>query len=265
MISSIVQRGFSIPRWGYWVFFGIVGFLLLFLEDEGKGHDSYAIAILTYTILIMAMIVRWVFDQVKTVIRLKNEKARTEVMHLQSQVNPHFFFNMLNNLYGWVDKDPAKAKALILNISDLMRYSIYEGQKDTVSLNQEITYLKNYIELQTSRYQKKIDINFVTDVRNENRRVLPLLYIILLENAFKHGAEKLTKNAFINVQFVERLDEISFTVENNFDHEQTLLQKGVGLENLKRRLQLVYPKKHQLLLSKEENIFKAHLTISKDD
>jgi len=111
-----------------------------------------------YIIALFVVGVRWLIKQMKLIIELKNEKAKTELVHLQSQVNPHFFFNVLNNLYGLVKQDSQKAQDLILRLSDMMRYSIYEGQKDIVKLEDEVAYLKNFIDLHHMRYRKKLDV-----------------------------------------------------------------------------------------------------------
>jgi LytS/YehU family sensor histidine kinase len=198
-------------------------------------------------------------NNIKLIINLKKEKTTTELMHLQSQVNPHFFFNMLNNLYGLVDKDSEKAKKLILKLSDMMRYSIYEGEKDLVSLKNEADYLKNYIGLHKIRYHKKIDVTFESDIQ-ENYKVKPLLFIILLENAFKHGVENLRDNAYIHAKIITKGNNICFEVENNFDPEITDTF-GIGLENLKRRLELVYPNKHKLTFSTSNNVYNAQLIL----
>jgi LytS/YehU family sensor histidine kinase len=191
---------------------------------------------------------------------LKNEKAKTEIMHLQSQVNPHFFFNMLNNLYGLVDKDSEKAKQLILKLSDMMRYSIYEGQKEHVTLQQEIDFIETYIELHKMRYHKEIDIQFNVDVENNNLKLMPLLFIILVENAFKHGIEVLRNNAFVNITLSSKNNDVTFTIENNFDKEGKS-EKGIGLDNLSRRLALVYPKKHTYSNSVEDDLYTTTLTL----
>ena len=146
--------------------------------------------------LIIGFIIHWIIKNIKSMIRLKNEKAKTELMHLKSQVNPHFFFNMLNNLYGLVGKDSKKAQELILKLSDMMRYSIYDGEKDTVLLSEEVTYLENYIELHKMRYHKTIDIQFNIDIKDDDYKINPLVFIILLENAFKHG-RKFKKNMLL--------------------------------------------------------------------
>ena len=159
-----------------------------------------------------------------------------------------------------VGTDAKKAKDLILKLSDMMRYSIYEGEKDTVYLEEEVEYLKNYIELHKMRYRKEIDIQFTNDI-SENYKVMPLLFIILLENAFKHGVENLRENAFVHINLKSENNQIFFDIENNFDPTIETEHKGIGLDNLSRRLELVYPKNHRLSFSKTDDIFRAHLNI----
>jgi len=232
---------------------------VIFNDSLGK-HEGFAEFLLLYFALVWVAILHWLFVNIKSIINLKKEKARTELMHLQSQVNPHFFFNMLNNLYGLVDKDSEKAKKLILKLSDMMRYSIYEGQKEYVTLKEEIAFIDNYIELHKMRYHKDINTNFELEVEDENLKIMPLLFILLVENAFKHGVEVLRSNAFVNIVIRSSQNLISFQIENNFDPEEKK-EQGIGLENLKRRLELAYPKKHELAHSVNNDIYTAKLTI----
>ncbi len=246
----------------YLLYFIGNGILLMLFVDYFGDEEPFEFAILIYFGLLFLSILRWTFGQIKLIIELKNEKAKTELMHLQSQVNPHFFFNTLNNLYGWVEKDPKTAKQLILNLSDMMRYSIYDGQKDLVKIEEEVDYLKNYIELHKMRYHKKIKVNFEVDIQSPQKEIMPLLFIILLENAFKHGVENLRENAFVNIALIAKEKEVFFTVENNFDPEALDERKGIGLKNLKRRLVLGYPNQHELRLSSNQNIYKSELRIN---
>jgi hypothetical protein len=173
-----------------------------------------------------------------------------------------FFFNILNNLYGLVSKDAGKAQKVILKLSDLMRYSIYESENEMVTLKEEVDYLKNYIELHKMRYHKNIVVNFNCDI-DENKRVAPLLFIILLENAFKHGVERIRENASVTINFTSSESDIKFEIENNFDSSENLENKaGIGLKNLKRRLELTYPNKHNLLLSSTERSYSAKLILN---
>ncbi len=264
MISKIKKRIQAIPKWLLRGCFITIALLIIIFNDVIGDNELFGVFAFFYFILLFFLLVRWLFRQTKAVITLKNEKAKTELLHLKSQVNPHFFFNMLNNLYGLVAKDSKKAQELILKLSDMMRYSIYDGQKEKVLLSQEIDYLHNYIELHKMRYHKTIDIVFDHEIKDHNHKIMPLLFIILLENAFKHGVENLRANAYVHINMTAESDTICFDIENNFDAtNEEEEHKGIGLYNLKRRLELVYPKNHILSFSKKENVYKAQLQITK--
>lgn len=245
---------------------GIVAYEVVILGNESTTfHVEYprviviVIAIYYSTLFVFGLI--WLVMQLKSVFYLINETKKSELRHLQSQVNPHFFFNMLNNLYGMVDKDAEKSKNLILKLSDLMRYSIYEGEKKDVSLVEEITYLKNYIELHKMRYHKEIDIIFKMTNIDENIKIMPLLLIILLENAFKHGVENLHEKAYVHINLKTDKKRLLFEIENNFDEKEIPKEKGIGIKNLKRRLELVYPTKYKLNIVSIDSVYKAQLEI----
>ncbi len=214
-----------------------------------------------YSIILLVLGTRWIIRELKLVNQLKKEKKATELLHLKSQVSPHFFFNTLNNLYGLVEKDSKKAQELILKLSEMMRYSIYEGEKSFVPIKQEVTYLKNFIELHEMRYHKKVDISFLTEILSEETRLMPLLFILLVENAFKHGVENLRENAYVHMKLKSTEHEILFEIENNFDLEDQKTEQGIGLTNLKRRLELMYPNKHSLDLMQKDDTYKAQLIL----
>ncbi|NKI32342.1 sensor histidine kinase [Croceivirga thetidis] len=239
----------------------VLGVIIVFFNDSLGKIEGFVEFLLFYFIVALIALFHWLFVNIRFIINLKNEKTKTELMHLQSQVNPHFFFNMLNNLYGLVDKDSEKAKMLILKLSDMMRYSIYEGQKTQVTLGEEIEFLQNYIALHKMRYHKNIEVVVKQNVANEKVKIAPLLFIILVENAFKHGVEKLRKDAFVHITITGENNQVSLEVENNFDMEEQQ-EKGIGLQNLKRRLELAYPKKHQFEHSIEGNSYKTYLSLS---
>tara|TARA_R110002073_G_scaffold128999_3_gene275102 strand:+ start:62731 stop:63525 length:795 start_codon:yes stop_codon:yes gene_type:complete len=240
----------------------LIGIIIITFNDTFGKIEGFVEFIAFYFIVIFITIPYWLFKQIKSIIQLKNEKAKTELMHLKSQVNPHFFFNMLNNLYGLVDKDSKKAQELILKLSDMMRYSVYDGEKDIVLLSEEITYLQNYIELHKMRYHKVIDIQFNIEIKDHDCEIMPLLFIILLENAFKHGVENLRENAYVHINLVAHDNEVKFEIENNFDAIPDNQASGIGLKNLKRRLELVYPKNHTLTIAKTDNTYNAKLNIT---
>ena len=202
----------------------------------------------------------WIYEQWKWLQSLKAEKTQAELSMLQAQINPHFFFNTLNNLYALTIKNSEKAPEVILKLSDMMRYTIYEGKKDTVPVKDEIEYLSNYIELHKIRYRNKVDIKFTHDIDN-TIEVTPLLFIIFLENAFKHGLEKNHEDGFIHMKLKGDSNQLQFTIKNKFDLKNEDETTGIGLTNLKRRLDLSYPKKYDLNISNENSIYFVHLKI----
>ena len=233
-------------------------FTLLVMAALMEEYELYfLIAALFFTALIF---IPWLIWQVILVVRLRHERKKTELLHLKSQVNPHFFFNTLNNLYGLIKTDPKKAEELVLKLSDIMRYSIYKAQNEFVTLEEEVEYLNNYIELHKMRYHKKIDINFEVKIK-EGYRVMPLLFIILLENAFKHGVENLRENAFVHLLFTTSDNEIHFEIKNNFDDSMAPDGPGIGLNNLKRRLELAYENKYLLKLAQHNGVYLAELKL----
>ena len=237
--------------------------LILVLNDVFGDDDGFVVFSLLFFTALTIWMIRWIILQIKSILRLKKEKKQAELMHLKSQVNPHFFFNTLNNLYGLVEKDPAKAQQLILKLSDMMRYSIYEGQNDWVTLDEEITYLENYMDLHRMRYHKEIAIRFEIDAEDRSVKIMPLLFIIMVENAFKHGVEKLRKDAFVHIRLKATKQQVDFEIENNFDAEEMSEKGGIGLNNLQKRLNLVYLKRHELEISPADgDVYKIRLRLT---
>ncbi len=215
-------------------------------------------------LLICYAIFSWIFRQWKKVQALKNENSKAKLALLKNQINPHFFFNTLNNLYSLIKKDPNVAQEYVLKLSDMMRFTIYDGKEETVFLKDEINYLNNFITLQTARYHKTIDLKFIQNIKNLEHSIPPLLFIILLENAFKHGVEKLIDNAFIHIELEESTSHIIFSITNNFDPETQSKSRGIGLKNLKDRLELLYPKgKHKLTIHSQNQSYAAKLELLK--
>lgn len=260
---SVKRFTSRISPFAKWILGIAIGMLIIVFNDEVGDNEFFAIFCLIYFGTLFFLLIRWFFRQIRSTIRLKNEKSKTEMLHLKSQVNPHFFFNILNNLYGWVEKDPKKAKDMILKLSDMMRYSIYDGQKDQVSLEEEVDYLKNYIKLHNMRYLKETHITFDIQLSEDGIKVMPLLFIILLENAFKHGVENLIEHAYVHIRLHTTKDDIHFSIENNFDQTETSKKGGIGLKNLKRRLELAYPRQHKLSFSVDKEVYKAELSVKK--
>ena len=261
LIPSFIKKYWKLILLIYGPLFLYFLYLRLFSGDveaylEIKEDFPFFIFFLPIPVLFFV----WIFEQWKWIQNLKAEKSKSELEMLQAQVNPHFFFNTLNNLYALTIKNSDKAPEVILKLSEMMRYTIYEGKKDVVPMKDEINYLSNYLELHKIRYRNKVDIQFNHEVES-GVEMAPLLFIILLENAFKHGLEKNPEIGYIHMNLEGSRQQIHFRIENNFDLEQKEETVGIGLTNLKRRLDLTYPNKYELDISTENNVYAADLKI----
>lgn len=243
------------------ILYGLVTLYFLYVRlftNYFELHHENIINMIFIPIPIIVLL--WLFEQWKWFQKLKSDKTKAELSLLRNQINPHFFFNTLNNLYALSITKSEKAPDVILKLSDIMRYTIYEGNKEKVALKDEIKYLENYIDLHTIRQNQKAKISFNHRIDNDYF-ITPLLLIILLENAFKHGVEMMTKNAFIHVDLVAKNDQIRFAVKNNFEEKSETESKGIGLANLKKRLSILYPKSHTLKIVKKDGIFSVDLQL----
>lgn len=263
LIPDFIKKYWKLISFIYGPLFLYFLYLRLFtgnLETYLKIKEDFPFYLFFLPIPILFLI--WLFEQWKWLQNLKADKAKAELSMLRTQINPHFFFNTLNNLYALTVKQSEKAPEVILKLSDMMRYTIYEGDKEMVTLENEIEYLNNYIELHKIRYKKSVEIIFNHDV-DTSLTIAPLLYIILLENAFKHGIETLAENAFIHINLKEETDFIVFSIENNFDPNEISPSNGIGLQNIRRRLSLLYKNKHELKVDVSHNLYITTLKIAK--
>lgn len=196
------------------------------------------------------------------ILSLEKEKSQNELDLLKQQLNPHFFFNTLNNLYALSLQKSEKTPESILQLSELMRYTIYKGQEKSVSLLQEVKYLEDYIQLQQIRLKNPLNLKFEKNIIDPDIDIAPLLLIVFIENAFKHGIETAENSAFLNVSLMSNEKELYFSCENSFDTDENRGKPGIGIVNLKKRLDLLYPDQHTLTLSSENHIFKADLKLN---
>lgn len=243
--------------------YGLIIAYFLYLRIDENYQELYqdrAFSLLMIPIPIFFIV--WIYEQWKWFNTIKSEKAKAELELLKSQVNPHFFFNTLNNLYALTVKHSDKAPEVILKLSEMMRYTIYEGKNDRVLLSEEVTYLENYIALHEIRHHKNVSIQFEHSISPEDK-IAPLLFIILLENAFKHGVEKLTNDAYVKIKLRSDQKGIYFSIENNYESDTEQKEEGIGLENLKRRLLLIYPDAHTLTIDHSLSTYKVDLILKK--
>ncbi|MFW2476991.1 MAG: sensor histidine kinase [Sediminibacterium sp.] len=191
-----------------------------------------------------------------------NFKLASELQHLHYQLQPHFFFNSLNNIYAMVDISPEQAKKSIHSLSKLMRYMLYETNVELVPLSKEIEFLIKYIELMKLRVSEKTTITYSFPSEETGIKIAPLLFISLIENAFKHGISA-SKTSNIDIKMSAEEDKVLFTVVND-SFPKNLNDKsgsGIGILNLEKRLKLLYSGQYQFETSEKDNRFIAHLEI----
>jgi len=213
--------------------------------------------LLHYAIIRGNSFIRAFIEQKVLVEKIKNDQLLTELKFLKAQYHPHFLFNALNTIYFQMDEDVAAAKQSVEKFSELLRYQLYD-QQQTVAVSQEIRYLANFIQLQQTRSSEKLELEVDFDEALDGQQVYPLLFLPLVENAFKYvgGSYRLKIVACL------RGDIIRLEVENSVPNQIPIKkEKGIGLENLQRRLELLYPERHSLSAQKKENKFVAVLTI----
>ncbi|MEO1052288.1 MAG: sensor histidine kinase [Bacteroidota bacterium] len=230
--------------------------------DEGPLPGVFVIALVLVMTTLINLSYKWFLQQNK-ITRIENDRLNIELSMLRSQINPHFFFNTLNNLYSLALEQSERTPEVILKLSEMMRYTIYDCKAAEVAIRHEVKYLENYISLQQIRLQGRGDVSFTHAVEDDELKVAPMLFIVLLENAFKHGIEKMTEQAYIRMHLKTDGKQLVFCVENN--HEsisgEGTFEGKLGLENVRRRLDLIYPERHKLELHDEKGVYKAKMTI----
>ncbi|HKZ68329.1 MAG TPA: histidine kinase [Chitinophagaceae bacterium] len=190
------------------------------------------------------------------------EKAEAELNFLKSQINPHFLFNSLNSVYFLIDKNNAEARESLHKFSDMLRYQLYEVNGAKIPVEREISYLKDYVDLQKLRKDEHYTVSFNYSPRVSGFSIEPLLLIPFVENAFKHVSSHTEKNNFVKLELTRNNGQFIFSAENSKDRERTTdPYSGIGLNNVKRRLELLYPGRHELTIRDEEDVYKVDLKL----
>ncbi len=198
----------------------------------------------------------------KRMVETAKEKAEAELNFLKSQINPHFIFNSLNSVYFLINKENAEARGALHKFSEMLRYQLYEVNDDKIPVEKEIHYLKDYMDLQQLRKDEKyaVQFNCAPDVKGFS--IEPLLLIPFVENAFKHISHYSGRSNFVKVDLLRANGAFIFSVTNSKDQQQTTERHGgIGLSNVKRRLELLYPGKHELKIDETENNFNVQLNL----
>jgi two-component system LytT family sensor kinase len=233
---------------------------LFFESHEIYGEVRITVVNCIYAFLLKSLI-DWLTFQKKEADTLTQNQA-SEIALLRSQINPHFLFNTLNNIYSLVYKKSDDAPEAIMKLSDIMRYMLYESNSEKVLLSKEIIYIKSFIELYQLRLKDKNFINFSVNGDVQNIMIAPMLIIPLVENAIKHGLKNISPGIIIKLEIEKQL--FKFSVTNYYDPNEMInkdIAGGIGISNLIRRLDLIYPKKYNFIVDKIDKSYKVNLSI----
>lgn len=232
------------------------------LENQLEQYIASLIVVSASTIL--KIVSDWLRQQ-REMRDLRTQTMQSELNFLRSQINPHFLFNTLNSLYALSLKKDDKAPDIVLQLSDMMRYMLYESNEEKVLIEKEISYIKNYLELEKLRHGPNVKIEFELGGDFSDLKITPLLFIPFIENCFKHGVNKSLEVSYVIMRLEAENSKIDFSIKNNkpSDDLKTPLDEvgGIGLKNIRRRLKLLYPSKHQLEIRETDDEFIVNLTL----
>ncbi len=249
-------------------------FVSMVIEGTFPSHymnEVIAEFLLVLIFLVVSTLIKFTRDSISLqdaeirINEIQRQKIESELSALKTQVNPHFFFNTLNSLYSLSLDKSEKVPELILKLSGLMRYMLYETKDSIVPMSKQLEFLQSYLYLEKLRLDDaaEIDLQIIGD--HTDLAITPLLFLPFIENSFKHGAKEKSSHPYIHI-FVnlEHRDKVGFIIENNTDiyNEDELEKKdGIGLINVKKQLELLYPGKYTLSLYNKQNVFRVELTI----
>ncbi|MBB6107623.1 GHKL domain-containing protein [Mucilaginibacter lappiensis] len=255
-----------------WVIEQKLEFLILGISNYPQNvsysfffHDNLVFAFL---ILIAGAYVKfmddwYIHDRIKST--LEKQNLRLELDFLKSQVNPHFLFNTLNNIQSFIVQDEKmRSIELIGRLSEFMRFALYECDEEYIDLEKEISMLADYVELERVRCDDRVKIHFETTGNFDDLQIPPLLLMPFVENAFKHGAATQLDKSWINISITLQQERLHLKVENDFIAPATnseVKPGGIGLQNVKKRLQYYFPNKHQLDITAKQKVFEVNLIL----
>jgi two-component system, LytTR family, sensor kinase len=235
------------------------------INDFGTLYFNSLINISLWVLLIT--ISKMLVDRMQTQRQLEllgKERVKNELDYLKAQINPHALFNSLNTIYGHIDKSNQVARNILLQFSELLRYQLYDCGAEKVSLEKEIAYIKNYVAFQRLRKDDKLLVNFDVENIDTGMNIAPLLLVVLIENAFKFVSNSADKENRICIKIYTK-DQI---LHSSFMNTKEIVQagstknsNGIGISNLKRRLELLYPDKYELTTNTDNGGYETHLNI----
>ncbi len=235
-------------------------------KRRGEGMALYNFFITSFLVSGFAVGLRYAESALRKeeeIKELEREKLNSELALLKNQVSPHFFFNTLNNIYSLIEINQKDAQEAVLSLSKMMRYMLYESEQGNTRLSHEIEFMNGYIDLMKLRMSDRVRLSVDWPSEYEDHDLPPLLFIPFIENAFKHGVSYQGKS-FIEISLRSEADHITFTVRNSIsgaNGSAPRVASGIGLENVRKRLALLYPDRHELLIGEQDSVFSIKLAI----
>ena len=221
---------------------------------SGKAFFRYADLLYITMPVVVIKLVQQQAIQNKIHSEILAEKSKAELQNLKNQLQPHFLFNTLNNIYGMILEEEKEAGEAVLKLSEIISYMLYDCQYETVDLEKEVRMLKNYITLEKMRYGDQLDISFEAKGETMGISIAPLLLLPFVENAFKHGLANNPSSSWIQIQLILKGNNLFFSIENSLEDSKgnKFAKSGIGLANVQKRLNLIYPGRHDLQIIKED-------------
>ncbi len=241
-----------------------------FISYLSKANIFFVFTIFLFATTLLKLAEDWFYFNTNEnkLLRLKNQQIETQLSALKAQINPHFLFNSLNVIYALALEKKEGATTAIVQLSDILRYVIYDSDTEHVTLKDEIILLKNYIAFQNHRVETPNTTDLDINIEDEQFKIYPMLLLPLLENSYKHGVIAGETKIPIKIQLHQIKNIFEFTITNaNLNTKNNLDDKhsGIGIENLKNNLSLVYPNTHKFEILETKDIFKVNLKIDNED
>lgn len=199
-------------------------------------------------------------------LRLQKDLIESQLQILQAQINPHFMFNVLNHINILIRKDPELASSILVQYTNILRYQLYSGKETSITIRQEVEFLKNFIEVEKVRWKNSLDVKCTWDIENEQAELAPLLLITFIENAFKHVSRSKMEKGFIQIDLVQKDNQLHLFVRNSKYADMPASRpkdaSGIGLENIKKRLEILYPESYKLDISETDSVYVVSIQIN---
>jgi len=254
-LFTILNDQFVIPY-----IYGFPGKSLFDISLSSMLYDAFLLVFVCGTALAIKLV------RINLQIRKREEetarkKLLTELQFLKSQINPHFLFNTLNNIYGLARKKSDDTAEVVMKLSKLLRFMLYETTQSSIKIEDELKVVKDYIELEQLRYGSRLNIEYHEDIDHLEQQITPLILIPFVENAFKHGLSETRFHSYIKIVTILKKGHLHFTIENSKPENEGRAPERIGLKNVKRQLELLYPE-HDLKINITPEAFKVTLTIN---